>query len=157
MATVRPFRAIRPAGEYAARVISLPYDVMNRKEAAQMAEGNPYSFLHICRSEIDLPDQEDPYNRSVYEKAKENIGKNLREGVFIQEDKPAIYIYREIMDGRVQTGIVGCVSVDEYQNNTIKINMNSQGLRRSRTESITSMYAIRIPSLCFSLTGTMVR
>lgn len=120
MATVRPFRAIRPAGEYAARVISLPYDVMNRKEAAQMAEGNPYSFLHICRSEIDLPDQEDPYDRSVYEKAKENIGKNLREGVFIQEDKPAIYIYREIMDGRVQTGIVGCVSVDEYQNNTIK-------------------------------------
>ena len=113
MATVRPFRAIRPAGEYAARVISLPYDVMNRKEAAQMAEGNPYSFLHICRSEIDLPDQEDPYDRSVYEKAKENIGKNLREGVFIQEDKPAIYIYREIMDGRVQTGIVGCVSVDE--------------------------------------------
>ena len=76
--------------------------------------------------------------------------------MFIQEDKPAIYIYREIMDGRVQTGIVGCVSVDEYQNNTIK-NMNSQGLRRSRTESITSMYAIRIPSLCFSLTGTMVR
>ena len=120
MATVRPFRAIRPAEKYAAEVISLPYDVMNRKEAAEMAEGNPYSFLHICRSEIDLPQQEDPYDRSVYERAKENIAKNLEEGIFIQEENPALYIYREIMDGRVQTGIVGCVSVDEYQNNTIK-------------------------------------
>ena len=120
MATVRPFRAIRPAAEYASKVISLPYDVMNRKEAAEMAEGNPYSFLHICRSEIDLPQQENPYDRTVYEKARENIEKNLKEGVFLKEEKPDLYVYRQIMDGRVQTGIVGCVSVDEYQNNIIK-------------------------------------
>ena len=120
MATVRPFTAIRPEKKYADKVISLPYDVMNRQEASDMAEGNPYSFLHICRSEIDLPEQENPYDRSVYEKARDNIEKYLREGVFREEEKPALYVYRQIMDGRVQTGIVGCVSVDEYQNNIIK-------------------------------------
>ncbi len=120
MATVRPFKAIRPEKKYADKVISLPYDVMNRQEAAQMAEGNPYSFLHICRSEIDLPQQENAYDRSVYEKARDNIAKYLKEGVFREEEKPALYVYRQIMDGRVQTGIVGCVSVDEYRDNIIK-------------------------------------
>lgn len=120
MATVRPFRAVRPAAEYAPKAASLPYDVMNRQEAGEMAKDNPYSFLHICRSEIDLPEQDNPYDRSVYEKARDNIQKFLQDGVFIQEEKPALYIYRQVMDGRVQTGIVGCVSVDEYRNNTIK-------------------------------------
>lgn len=120
MATVRPFRAIRPDKKYAEKVISLPYDVMNRQEAAEMAEGNPYSFLHICRAEIDMPQQENPYDPSVYEKAKENIADNLEKGIFVKEEKPALYIYRQVMDGRVQTGIVACASIDEYQNNTIK-------------------------------------
>lgn len=120
MATVRPFRAIRPAQKYASKVVSLPYDVMNRKEAAKMAEENPYSFLHICRSEIDLPNQKDPYDKSVYAKAKSNMGDFLNKGILKQDEKPSLYIYRQIMDGRVQTGIVGTVSVDEYQNNTIK-------------------------------------
>ena len=70
MATVKPFKAIRPDAKYADKVISLPYDVMNRREAAEMAAENPYSFLHICRAEIDLPEQEDAYDRSVYEKAR---------------------------------------------------------------------------------------
>lgn len=120
MAIVRPFKAIRPAAEYAGRVASLPYDVMNRKEAAEMAKGNPYSFLHICRSEIDLPNQENPYDKSVYEKAKANIAENLEKGIFIQDETPDFYIYRQVMEGRVQTGIVATVSVDEYMNNTIK-------------------------------------
>ena len=120
MATVRPFKAIRPQKKYAEKVISLPYDVMNRKEAAEMAEGNEYSFLHICRAEIDMPEQENQYDLSVHEKARQNIAENLDRGIFIKEDKPALYVYRQVMDGRVQTGIVGCVSVDEYQNNTIK-------------------------------------
>lgn len=120
MATVRPFKAIRPDEKYAEKVVALPYDVMNRKEAEQMAEGNPYSFLHICRSEIDLPLEENPYEEKVYKKAKENIDENLKKGIFIQDKKPAIYVYRQIMNGRVQTGIVGCVAVDEYQNNIIK-------------------------------------
>ena len=120
MSKVRPFKAIRPEAKYASDVVSLPYDVMNRKEAAEMASGNPYSFLHICRAEIDMPEQENVYDSSVYDKAKSNIEKYLEEGVFIREEKPALYIYREIMDGRVQTGIVGCVSVDEYKSNIIK-------------------------------------
>ena len=120
MATVKPFKAIRPDAKYADKVISLPYDVMNRREAAEMAAENPYSFLHICRADIDLPEQEDAYDRSVYEKARDNIAERLENGVFVQEEKPALYIYRQIMDGRAQTGIVGCVAVDEYQNNTIK-------------------------------------
>jgi len=120
MAIVRPFKAVRPAKEYAAEVVSLPYDVMNRKEASVMAEGKPHSFLHICRSEIDLPEEADPYARAVYEKARQNITDWLAQEVLIQDERPMLYIYRQVMDGRVQTGIVGCVSVDEYQNNIIK-------------------------------------
>ncbi len=120
MATVRPFKALRPAPEYAEKVVSLPYDVMNRKEAAKMAEGNPYSYLHICRAEIDLPGQENPYDISVYQKAKTNIYDNLEKGVFIRETKPSFYVYRQIMNGRVQTGFVGCASIDDYNNNIIK-------------------------------------
>ena len=119
MATVKPFRAVRPQKQYADKVISLPYDVMNRAEAAQMAEGNPYSFLHICRAEIDLP-HADRYSQEVYEKARDNIADFRAKGIFIQEETPAIYVYREIMDGRVQTGIFACVSVDEYRDNIIR-------------------------------------
>ncbi|NLY82624.1 MAG: DUF1015 domain-containing protein [Clostridiales bacterium] len=120
MAIVKPFKGIRPGGDFANEVISLPYDVMNRIEAEEMAKDKPNSFLHISRSEIDLPEVENPYDQSIYEKAKENLGKFLADGVLIQEESPAIYIYREIMDGRRQTGIVGCVSVDDYKNNIIK-------------------------------------
>ena len=120
MAIVRPFKGIRPSEKFAEKVISLPYDVMNRKEAKNMAEGNPYSFLHICRSEIDLSDDINPYDEKVYEKAGCNIDKFLDDGVLIKEQQPVIYIYRQVMNGRTQTGIVACVSIDEYLNNTIK-------------------------------------
>ncbi|MBR6700607.1 MAG: DUF1015 domain-containing protein [Firmicutes bacterium] len=120
MAIVRPFKALRPAPEYAEKVVSLPYDVMKRKEAAEMAKGNPYSYLHICRAEIDLPDQEDPYDKSVYLKAKSNIYDFYEKGIFIREEKPAFYVYRQKMDGRVQTGFVGCASIDDYVNDIIK-------------------------------------
>ncbi|WP_206460713.1 DUF1015 domain-containing protein [Anaerovorax sp. IOR16] len=120
MAIIRPFQAIRPSAAFADQVISLPYDVMNQSEAAEMASGNPYSFLHICRSEIDLPQNSDPYSDEVYKKAKQNISDLLTEEIFIREEKPMLYIYRQTMNGRVQTGIVACVSVDDYQNNVIK-------------------------------------
>lgn len=120
MATVRPFRAVRPSAEKAAETAALPYDVMNRKEAAEMAKGKPCSFLHISRAEIDLPEIEDPYCSQVYHRAKCNIEDSLEKGWLIEEDAPALYIYRQEMDGRFQTGIVGCVSIDEYENNTIK-------------------------------------
>lgn len=120
MAIVRPFRAVRPAKEYADKVISLPYDVMNREEAANMAEGNPYSFLHICRSEIDLSNIDDPYSEQVYARARQNIEDFLANEIFIRDEEPMLYLYQQVMDGRSQTGIVGCVSIDEYLNNTIK-------------------------------------
>lgn len=120
MAVVRPFKAIRPNRKVADKVCSLPYDVMNREEAAKMAEGNPYSFLHVCRAEIDMPGQADPYDRSVYEKAASNIDKFLEQGIFMEDAKPMLYVYRQTMGDNVQTGIVGCVSVDDYLNNVIK-------------------------------------
>lgn len=120
MAVFRPFRAVRPAAELAAEVVSLPYDVMNREEATEMAEGKPHSYLHICRSEIDMPWEDDIYAQSVYVMAKDNLAKFLREGVFIREDKPVFYVYRQTMNGRSQTGFVGCASIDEYLNGTIK-------------------------------------
>ncbi len=120
MAIVRPFRAVRPAKEYADRVISLPYDVMNREEAAMMAGGNPYSFLHICRAEIDLPHEANPYSATIYEKARKNIDDFLANEILVREEQPMLYIYRQIMNGRSQTGVVCCVSIDEYLDDTIK-------------------------------------
>ena len=120
MTIVRPFKAIRPTPALANRVVSLPYDVMNRAEAAQMAQDNPMSFLHICRSEIDLPDQKNPYDDSVYLKARDNIKMFLADGTFVQDDEPSLYIYRQTMGGNTQTGIVGCVSIDDYINDVIK-------------------------------------
>lgn len=120
MTIVRPFKAIRPTPALADKVISLPYDVMNRQEATQMAHNNPMSFLHICRSEIDLPDQKNPYDESVYLKARDNIQQFLADGIFLQDEEPTLYIYRQTMGQNTQTGIVGCVSIDEYMSDIIK-------------------------------------
>lgn len=121
MAVVKPFKGLRPKNqEIAENMISLPYDVMNRKEAKEMAGSNPYSFLKIVRSEINLDDSVDAYSRPVYEKAKEVLDTWTREGVLVEDSKPVFYIYRQIMEGRVQTGIVGCTSIDDYMNDIIK-------------------------------------
>lgn len=120
MAVVRPFKAVRPLPEFVARVASLPYDVMNRSEAGTMAQGNPYSFLHVVRAEIDLPETVDDYADEVYEQGCRRLYNMMDEGVLQQDAKPLFYIYRQIMKGRVQTGLVATVSVDEYLDNTIK-------------------------------------
>ena len=120
MAKVRPFKAVRPAPDYASRVAALPYDVMSSDEAREMVKGNPYSFLHIDKAEIDLPLGTDLYSKQVYEKARDNLYGMIRDGVFIEEEKPCYYLYRQIMNGRAQTGIVACASVDDYINNVIK-------------------------------------
>ena len=120
MAIVRPFKALRPRKDLVERVASLPYDVMDRKEAKSMAKGNPYSFLHIVRSEIDFPSSTDPYDVKVYKKAQRNLRVFEDDGILVQDDKPMIYIYRQIMDGNSQTGFVGVTSVDDYVNNVIK-------------------------------------
>ncbi len=120
MAVLKPFCAIRPKSDLAKDVVALPYDVMNREEAFRMAEGNPYSFLHICRSEIDLPEWMDPYTPEVYKKARTNLDDFVTKGIYIKDQTPTLYLYKQVMEGRSQVGILGCFSIDEYQNNTIK-------------------------------------
>jgi len=94
MATIKPFAALRPAPEYADKIISAPYDVINREEAEKAAKDNPMSFLHICRSEIDLPYIDNPYDQAVYNKAKNNLTEFINRGFLIKDDKPMYYIYR---------------------------------------------------------------
>ncbi len=120
MAVVKPFKALRPRKDLVERVASLPYDVMDRNEAKVMAKGNPYSFLHIIRSEIDFPSSMDPYDKKVYKKAQTNLKIFEDDGILVQDDKPMIYIYRQVMDGNPQTGFVASTSVDDYVNNIIK-------------------------------------
>lgn len=120
MSVVRPFKAIRPAENLASQVAALPYDVMNSDEARQMVVGNPHSFLHVDKAEIDLDPSIDLYDTRVYEKARDNLNQMIADGVFVQDEKPCLYIYKQVMDGRAQIGIVGCTSVDEYQNGQIK-------------------------------------
>jgi len=120
MAVVRAFRAVRPAPDLAAQVAALPYDVMNSQEARNMVADNPYSFLHVDKAEIDMDPTIDLYDTRVYEKARDNLNRMIAEGVFIQESAPCLYIYRQTMNGRAQIGIVGCTSVDDYQNNVIR-------------------------------------
>lgn len=120
MATIRPFRALRPQPRLAEKVASRPYDVLNSTEAKLEAEGNPVSFLHVTKSEIDLPDGIDIHGTIVYEKAKENLDKFIQDGILVREDKPCYYIYRLTMEGRSQTGLVCVSSVQDYFDDVIK-------------------------------------
>lgn len=120
MAIVVPFKALRPQPQFAANVASRPYDVLNSAEAKVEARGNPNSFLHITKSEIDLPDDVDIHSQQVYQKAKENLNAFMQRGILFREDKPCFYIYQLIMDGRSQTGIVAASSIDDYDNDAIK-------------------------------------
>lgn len=120
MAIFRAFRAFRPAKRNQALIPALPYDVMSSEEARQMAKGNSLSFLHIDRAEIDFPLGTDKYSPQIYLKAKENLEALENTGAMIQDEMPCFYIYRQIMNGRVQVGIAGCASIDDYMNNIIK-------------------------------------
>ncbi|MGL5314128.1 MAG: DUF1015 domain-containing protein [Peptostreptococcaceae bacterium] len=120
MAIIKPFKAIRPREELADKVAALPYDVMNSQEAKIIAKDNPYSFLHIDKSEIDLEDGIDEYDEKVYLKAKENLEGFKSEKILIKEEKECIYIYKQVMNNRAQVGIVACLSVDDSLNGVIK-------------------------------------
>ncbi len=120
MAVVRPFRAVRPTPELVDKVAALPYDVMNSQEAREYVKGNPYSFMRIDRAEINLPEDTDMYSQLVYETAASRLNDMKKQGVYQKDAKPCYYVYRQIMDGRAQTGIVACASVDDYQNNVVK-------------------------------------
>jgi uncharacterized protein (DUF1015 family) len=117
---LHPFQAIRPVPELAARVAAVPYDVVDRTEAAQLARGNPHSFLHVGRSDIDLPEGTDPHDPRVYSGAREALSRFLKQGVLIRESEPSLYLYRQVMAGRSQLGLVGCVHVDDYERDIIR-------------------------------------
>jgi len=120
MVTIAPFKALRPEAQLAKQVASRPYDVLNSKEAKVEAQGNPASFLHITKSEIDLPETTDIHSQEVYLKAKENLDAFASRNILFRESKPCYYIYQLIMNGKSQTGLVCGSSVDDYENDLIK-------------------------------------
>lgn len=120
MVTITPFKALRPEAQHAKQVASKPYDVLTSKEAKIETQGNPISFLHVTKSEIDLPEDVDPHSQKVYDKAKENLDAFISRNILFTENKPCYYIYQLIMNGRSQTGLVCGSSVDDYENDLIK-------------------------------------
>ena len=131
MADIRPFPAIRPAKGKEADIAALPYDVYSRAEAREAVKDRPLSFLRIDRAETQLPEDMDLYDSRVYEKAKELLWGMVADGDFVQDEKPCYYLYELTMNGRSQTGIVACASVDDYLENRIKKHENT---RREKEE-----------------------
>ncbi|MCR5301698.1 MAG: DUF1015 family protein [Lachnospiraceae bacterium] len=126
MAVVKPFCAIRPRQNVASKVAALPYDVYNRAEAVIETKREPLSFLCIDRAETQLSDDVDTYDPRVYEKAKELMKKRIEDNTFVRDSPPCYYIYELVMDGRSQTGIVGCASIDDYISGVIKKHENTR-------------------------------
>lgn len=120
MPLIRPFAGLRPVPERAEEVVAPPYDVLNSAEARERAEGKPWSFLHISRAEIDLPEDTDPYDPAVYAKSAENLQKMLDEGILMREHKDCYYVYRLIMNGHSQLGLVAVASVADYDINRVR-------------------------------------
>uniref|UniRef100_UPI0025E2ADAC DUF1015 domain-containing protein n=1 Tax=Thiocapsa sp. TaxID=2024551 RepID=UPI0025E2ADAC len=120
MPLIKPFAALRPARAHAADVAAPPYDVMNAAEARRLVEGRPWSFLHISRPEVDLPEGIDPYSPPVYAKACENLERMLGEGVLVRDPAPGYYLYRLTMGTHRQTGLVAAASIDAYDTDRIK-------------------------------------
>jgi uncharacterized protein (DUF1015 family) len=117
---LHPFRAWRPAPGLAARIAAPPYDVVNRDEAAALARGNPDSFLHVGRPDIDLPAETDSHADEVYAMGRSNLDRLMLDGRLLQDERPGLYLYRQVWQGRSQTGIVGCVHIDDYEHDIIR-------------------------------------
>ncbi|MCM1044383.1 MAG: DUF1015 family protein [Candidatus Gastranaerophilales bacterium] len=126
MAQIRPFRAYRPQSGFESKIAALPYDVYSREEALEVVRANPDSFLAIDRAETQFGKEVDTYAPEVYEKARAMLMEQIAEGRFIREKKPCFYLYEQTMDGRSQTGIVACASIDDYLNNAIKKHENTR-------------------------------
>lgn len=120
MLRIKPFAAVRPLPNIAAQVSSVPYDVVSTDEARELAKGNPRSFLHVLKPEIDLPTGTDPYSDQVYSKAKEALEKLISDGDLVYEDEPKLYLYRQVLEDHAQIGIVCCCHIDDYNNDVIK-------------------------------------
>ena len=145
MITVKPFEAVMPTAKYVDQCAALPYDVMSSDEAREMVKGNPYSFLHIDKAEIDLPKTVDIYDDAVYQKASETLNAFQKQGVYQTYAGKKFYFYRQIMDGRAQTGIVGCASIDDYLENRIK--------KHEKTRADKEEDRVRHVSTCSAQTG----
>lgn len=117
---IRAFKGLRPDPQHAAKVASLPYDVVNTSEARELAQGNPHSFLHVVRAEIDLPEGTDIYSDPVYTKAKENLDQLKATGAIVREEAPSLYVYQQVMDGHKQKGLVSVCHIEDYLNDLIK-------------------------------------
>lgn len=126
MAEMRPFQCVRPAKEYVSRVAALPYDVYNRKEAYQAAARDRLSFLNIDRPETQFGEDQDMYAPEVYKKAHDMLYQEMEDGVFLQDKRDCFYLYELTMDGRAQTGLVACASIDDYVNHVIKKHENTR-------------------------------
>jgi uncharacterized protein (DUF1015 family) len=120
MATIQPFTALRPKPELAARICELPYDVMSSEEAREIAKDNPLSFLHVSKPEIDLPPGTNLYSAQVYARGKENLDRLVRQGALTQDAQPAFYLYRQVMGGHTQIGLVAAASCRDYLDGIIK-------------------------------------
>jgi uncharacterized protein (DUF1015 family) len=145
---LHPFRALRPRPELAPEVAAVPYDVVSRSEAVELARNKPHSFLHIGRSDIDLPDGTDPHDSGIYAKAREALDDFLTRGVLVRDEKPELYLYRQIMEGRAQTGVVGCVHIDEYERDVIrKHEKTRQDKEDDRTRHVLTLNAHAEPVL----------
>ncbi len=120
MATIQPFKAFRPKAEFAGEVAARPYDVLNSDEAREEVKGHPLSFLHVGKPEVDLDPSIDLHDKRVYEKGKENLQKLISRKVLVEDPAPFLYVYAQTMGNHTQYGLVGCASVEEYWNNTIK-------------------------------------
>ena len=126
MADIIPFRAVRPRADLADRIAALPYDVYNRNEAREAVRGDDYTFLRIDRPETQFPEGYDMYAPEVYEKAREMLGRMIEDGLLVQEEKEAYYVYELVMNGRSQVGIGACASVDDYDAQVIKKHENTR-------------------------------
>lgn len=126
MADIIPFKALRPRADLVEKIAALPYDVYSREEARRKVTGDSYSFLRIDRAETQFPEDYDMYAPEVYEKARDILNDMIKKGEFIKEESPAYYVYELVMDGRPQTGIVACASVDDYENQIIKKHENTR-------------------------------
>ncbi len=120
MSLIKPFRALRPAPGRAAEILAPPYDVLSSAEAREQAMGKPWSFLHISKPEIDLDPATDPYDRAVYAKAAENLGRLIAAGAVIRDDKPRYYVYRQTWRDRIQTGLAAVASLADYATNRVR-------------------------------------
>jgi len=149
MAIIKPFRAFRPSRELAAMVAAFPYDVMDTVEAREMAEGNPHSFLHVSRPEIDLPPESDPYSEQVYLKGRDNLLDFFQKRILSRDEKECYYVYRQQMGAVSQTGLVVCVAVDDYQSGVIrKHEMTRADKEKDRVRHIDYLNANDEPVFC---------